>query len=44
MEIRFSDDVGKVADIQHILKSKPVHADFSQVSRVFQLSELQKLN
>ena len=39
MERRFSDDIGKVASIQEILKDKPEAADFSDISRIFRLSE-----
>jgi len=39
MERRFSDDVGKVASIQEVLRDKPERADFSDVARIFCLSQ-----
>ena len=39
MERRFSDDVGKVASVQEVLRDKPETADFSDISRIFSLPE-----
>jgi len=37
MNRRFSDDVGKIADVQETLRLKPESADFSAVSKIFDL-------
>ena len=35
MKSRFSDDIGKIAEIKAVLNSKPNTADFSYISRIF---------
>ena len=32
---RFADNVGKIAEVQEILKAKPEIADLSNISRIF---------
>jgi len=39
MERRFSDNIGKVASMQDVLRDKPETANFSDISRIFYLSE-----
>ena len=39
MKRRFSDDVGKVASVQEVLRDKAETADFSDISRIFCLPE-----
>ena len=39
IERRFSDDVGKVASVQEVLRDKTETADFSDISRIFSLPE-----
>lgn len=38
IETRFSDDVGKIAELQLTLKTKPEQANFADVARIFNLS------
>jgi hypothetical protein len=38
IETRFSDDVGKIAELRSTLKSKPEQTNFADVARIFNLS------
>jgi hypothetical protein len=37
VETRFSDDVGKIAELQSTLKSKPEQTNFADIARMFNL-------
>ena len=39
MQRRFSDDVGKIAEIQDVLRNKPEKPDFDDVCRIFKVQQ-----
>lgn len=39
MQRRFSDDTGKIAEIQDVLRNKPDKPDFGDVCRIFKIEE-----